>query len=187
MINVGTLAKIRRMHLRDGLPIKEIERRTGLARNTIKAWLRKGEMVEPKYPQRVNQTKLDGYTETLATWLKAYLHRIGRTGRAGKLGVAVTFVDWEDMARWVHINRELELNIPEPMETYSNSPHLFEDLGIAAGTRKKSIGLFPLLSWQSFWPKRLWIRARYQNIAVALQFFAVTAINELVLCSGFCL
>ena len=43
---------------------------------------------------------------------KAYLHRIGRTGRAGKLGVAVTFVDWDDMARWVHINRELELNIP---------------------------------------------------------------------------
>ena len=59
---MGTLAKIRRMHLRDGRPIKEIERRTGLARNTIKAWLRKGEMVEPKYPQRVNQTKLDGYT-----------------------------------------------------------------------------------------------------------------------------
>jgi len=41
VINVGTLAKIRRMHLRDGLPIKEIERRTGLARNTIKVWLRK--------------------------------------------------------------------------------------------------------------------------------------------------
>ncbi len=66
---------------------------------------------------------------------KAYLHRIGRTGRAGKLGVAVTFVDWDDMARWVHINRELELNIPEPMETYSNSPHLYEELGIAAGTK----------------------------------------------------
>ena len=66
---------------------------------------------------------------------KAYLHRIGRTGRAGKLGVAVTFVDWEDMARWVHINRELELGIPEPVETYSSSKHLFEDLGIAQGTR----------------------------------------------------
>jgi transposase len=84
VINVGTLAKIRRMHLRDGLPIKEIERRTGLARNTIKAWLRKGEMVEPKYPQRVNQTKLDGYTETLATWLKADLHRGKRDRRTIK-------------------------------------------------------------------------------------------------------
>ena len=50
---MGTLAKIRRMHLRDGFSIKEIERRTGLARNTIKVWLRKGEMVQPKYPQRV--------------------------------------------------------------------------------------------------------------------------------------
>jgi len=66
---------------------------------------------------------------------KAYLHRIGRTGRAGKLGVAVTFVDWDDMARWVHINRELELGKPEPQETYSNSPHLYEELGIAVGTK----------------------------------------------------
>jgi superfamily II DNA/RNA helicase len=66
---------------------------------------------------------------------KAYLHRVGRTGRAGKLGVAVTFVDWEDMARWVHINKELELGNPEPVETYSNSPHLFSDLGIAPGTK----------------------------------------------------
>lgn len=66
---------------------------------------------------------------------KAYLHRIGRTGRAGKLGVAVTFVDWDDMARWVHINRELELGHPEPQETYSSSKHLFSDLGIAEGTK----------------------------------------------------
>ena len=66
---MGTLAKIRRMHLRDGLAIKEIERRTGLARNTIKVWLRKGEMIKPKYPQRVVVSKLDGFTETLATWV----------------------------------------------------------------------------------------------------------------------
>ena len=66
---------------------------------------------------------------------KAYLHRTGRTGRAGKLGVAVTFVDWDDLARWSHINRELELNVPEPVETYSSSEHLFEDLGIPKGTK----------------------------------------------------
>ena len=66
---------------------------------------------------------------------KAYLHRTGRTGRAGRLGVAVTFVDWEDMARWTHINRELDLGIPEPAETYSSSAHLFEDLGIPSGTK----------------------------------------------------
>ena len=66
---------------------------------------------------------------------KAYLHRTGRTGRAGKLGVAVTFVDWADLARWTHIDRELELGMPEPVETYSSSAHLFEDLGIPVGTK----------------------------------------------------
>jgi superfamily II DNA/RNA helicase len=66
---------------------------------------------------------------------KAYLHRIGRTGRAGKLGIAVTFVDWEDMARWVHINRELDLGMPEPVETYSSSKHFLEELKIPEGTK----------------------------------------------------
>ena len=63
---------------------------------------------------------------------KAYLHRIGRTGRAGRAGVAVTFVDWQDMARWKLINDALNLGHPEPLETYSTSPHLFSALGISA-------------------------------------------------------
>ena len=33
-------AKVRRMRMRDGLSISEIARRTSLARNTIKGWLR---------------------------------------------------------------------------------------------------------------------------------------------------
>ena len=66
---------------------------------------------------------------------KAYLHRTGRTGRAGRTGIAVTFVDWEDLARWSHIDKALELNTPDPIETYSSSPHLFTDLDIAAGTK----------------------------------------------------
>jgi superfamily II DNA/RNA helicase len=66
---------------------------------------------------------------------KAYLHRVGRTGRAGRLGVAVTFVDWEDLARWSHIDKELQFGQPEPLETYSSSEHLFEDLGIPVGTK----------------------------------------------------
>ncbi|MGB4226575.1 MAG: IS21 family transposase [Candidatus Dechloromonas phosphoritropha] len=82
---MGTLAKIRRLHLREGVPIKEIERRTGLARNTIKRWLRKGQMVEPKYPPRVVATKLDGFTEQLAIWLKADTHRGKRDRRTVKL------------------------------------------------------------------------------------------------------
>ena len=66
---------------------------------------------------------------------KNYLHRTGRTGRAGRTGVAVTFVDWEDLTRWSNINQALELGVPEPIETYSSSAHLFTDLGIPAGTK----------------------------------------------------
>ncbi len=66
---------------------------------------------------------------------KNYLHRTGRTGRAGRTGIAVTFVDWEDLTRWKHINEALELGVPDPVETYSSSAHLFEELNIAAGTK----------------------------------------------------
>ena len=66
---------------------------------------------------------------------KALLHRVGRTGRAGRTGTAVTFVDWEDLTRWKHINDALQFGQPEPTETYSSSAHLFEDLNIAPGTK----------------------------------------------------
>ena len=62
-----------------------------------------------------------------------YTHRIGRTGRAGATGVAVTFVDWEDMPRWRIIDKTLGLDIPEPPETYHTSPYLFTDLNIPDG------------------------------------------------------
>ncbi len=61
---------------------------------------------------------------------KTYLHRVGRTARAGNTGIAVTLVDWEDLPRWAMIDRQLDLGMPEPVETYSSSPHLFADLGI---------------------------------------------------------
>lgn len=64
-----------------------------------------------------------------------YLHRAGRTGRAGKTGIAVTFVDWADMHKWALINRALEMGIPEPVETYSSSPHLYSDLDIPEGSK----------------------------------------------------
>nr|WP_283111230.1 DEAD/DEAH box helicase [Micrococcus luteus] len=66
---------------------------------------------------------------------KTYVHRVGRTGRAGNKGVAVTLVDWEDMPRWSLIDKALGLGQPEPVETYSSSPHLFSDLGIPKGTK----------------------------------------------------
>ncbi len=63
---------------------------------------------------------------------KAYVHRIGRTGRAGASGIAVTFVDWPDVVRWKTINKALDLPYDEPQEIYSTSPELYHDLGIPA-------------------------------------------------------
>ncbi len=61
---------------------------------------------------------------------KTYVHRIGRTARAGNTGIAVTFVDWDDIPRWGLINRQLDLGIPDPEETYSSSDHLYTELDI---------------------------------------------------------
>lgn len=66
---------------------------------------------------------------------KTYLHRTGRTGRAGAKGTAVTFVDWDDIPRWGLIDKALGLGIPEPIESYSSSAHVYEDLDIPEGTK----------------------------------------------------
>ncbi len=63
---------------------------------------------------------------------KTYVHRIGRTGRAGRKGVAVTLVDWDDLPRWGLIDKALGLGHAEPAETYSTSAHLRAELGIPA-------------------------------------------------------
>lgn len=72
---------------------------------------------------------------------KTYVHRIGRTGRAGRTGIAVTLVDWDDIPRWQLIDKALNLGMPDPVETYSSSPHLFAELDIptdATGTVRKA-------------------------------------------------
>ena len=61
---------------------------------------------------------------------KTYLHRIGRTGRAGSEGVAVTLVDWDDIPRWQLINKALDLGFEDPPETYSTSPWVYTDLDV---------------------------------------------------------
>ncbi|TGD84174.1 DEAD/DEAH box helicase [Mycolicibacterium sp. CH28] len=61
---------------------------------------------------------------------QAYVHRIGRTGRAGKTGIAITLVDWDELERWSMINTVLKLDCADPAETYSSSPHFYEELGI---------------------------------------------------------
>jgi len=72
---------------------------------------------------------------------KTYLHRIGRTARAGNTGVAVTFVDWDDLHRWGMINKALDLGIPKAAETYSSSEHFYTEMNIptnATGRLPKS-------------------------------------------------
>ena len=66
---------------------------------------------------------------------KTYVHRIGRTGRAGKTGVAVTLVDWDELHRWKTISDDLGLDKPEAPETYSTSDHLYTDLDIPTNAK----------------------------------------------------
>lgn len=65
------LAKIRRMHFRDGVPLRDISRCTGLSRNTIRRWLCKPSTGEPKYPKGVSSSVVDAWAEQLRQWLVA--------------------------------------------------------------------------------------------------------------------
>jgi transposase len=69
VIDVAILSVIRRWHLREGISIREIARRTKLSRNTIRKYLR-DRTIEPKYPKRSSPSKLDSYAAKLAAWLK---------------------------------------------------------------------------------------------------------------------
>jgi len=62
---------------------------------------------------------------------KMYLHRVGRTARAGNDGVAVTLVDWADVTRWAVINKALGLAFFDPPETYSTSAWVYTALNIS--------------------------------------------------------
>ena len=83
MIDMDLLSVIRRWHFRDGKPIREIERRTGLSRNTIRKYLRSG-TIEPKFkvPERPN--KLDPYAEKLSGWLRVEVGKSRKQRRTVK-------------------------------------------------------------------------------------------------------
>ena len=85
---------------------------------------------------------------------KTYVHRIGRTARAGADGIAVTFVDWDELARWKMINQTLDLGLAEPEETYSSSPHLYEVLNIPAGSTGRMTKAKPVVRVESKAPAK---------------------------------
>ena len=86
---------------------------------------------------------------------KTYVHRIGRTARAGAHGIAVTFVDWDELARWKMINQVLDLGLAEPEETYSSSPHLYEVLDIPAGSTGRITKSKPVIQQKATPEKRV--------------------------------
>lgn len=65
-----------------------------------------------------------------------YVHRIGRTGRAGNSGIAITLVGYDELNKWKLINEELQLNQPEPPQWFSNSPELFAACDIPDSARE---------------------------------------------------
>jgi transposase len=85
VITVGMLAKIRRMYFREQLSIREIVKRSGLSRNTVRDWLRQPQMTEPKYPVRPSQSVVDPYLDQLRHWIRTDSHRAKRERRTAKL------------------------------------------------------------------------------------------------------
>jgi transposase len=67
---MGLLNIIRRMALREKLPIREIARRTGLSRNTVKKHLNAG-TIEPRFATPERPSKLDPFAAKLSVWLKS--------------------------------------------------------------------------------------------------------------------
>ena len=82
---MSTLSKLRRLVLRQDVSVREASRRLGISRNTATKWLKDGQMVEPRYPQRVSGPSiLDPYKDQLSQWLKADSHRSKRDRRGIK-------------------------------------------------------------------------------------------------------
>ena len=83
MIDVATLSVIRRWALREHLSIREIARRTGLSRNTIRKYLR-SDVVQPRVAQRTLSTKLDPFASKLSGWLRTEANRSRKQRRTIK-------------------------------------------------------------------------------------------------------
>ena len=80
---MALLSVIRRWHFREGMPIREIERRTGLSRNTIRKYLRVG-TVEPKFKVPARPSRLDPFAEKLSGWLRIEAGKSRKQKRTAK-------------------------------------------------------------------------------------------------------
>ena len=80
---MALLSVIRRWHFREGMPIREIERRTGLSRNTIRKYLR-ADTVEPKFKVPDRPSKLDPFAEKLSVWLRIETGKSRKQRRTAK-------------------------------------------------------------------------------------------------------
>jgi transposase len=83
VIDMALLSVIRRWHFREGMAIREIERRTGLSRNTIRKYLR-SDTVEPKFKVPERPSKLDPFAEKLSCWLRVEAGKSRKQRRTAK-------------------------------------------------------------------------------------------------------
>ncbi len=123
---MGMLAKIRRMHFREKLSIREITRSTNLSRNTIRQWLRQPDTVEPQYPVRPIKSVVEPHFEQIRQWLKADSHRAKKERRTAKaLSIAsVTMVQKPPIPLAMHMPFHLITTLgalEESVRLYTNS------------------------------------------------------------------
>ena len=77
------LSVIRRWRFREKMAIREIERRTGLSRNTIRKYLR-AETVEPQFKVPKRPSKLDPFAEKLSGWFRIEAGKSRKQKRTAK-------------------------------------------------------------------------------------------------------
>ncbi|MBI4219498.1 MAG: DEAD/DEAH box helicase [Chloroflexi bacterium] len=89
---------------------------------------------------------------------EAYVHRIGRTARAGASGTAISFCSWEEMDKLHSIERLIKRRVPVVDSQLRPATPATSPLAIAAG---KPIGNRPRRVFSSAGPRRAGARRRF--------------------------
>ena len=112
---MALLSVIRHWHFRQQIPIREIERRTGLSRNTIHKYLR-SDAVEPQFKLPDRPSKLDPFAEKLTGWLRQEAGKSRKQKRTAKqmhadlivLGYDGSYGRVAAFVRWWKADRQIE-------------------------------------------------------------------------------